>query len=326
MPNPINDAEAYGVRILPVEVTPGESYWQVTSVHHRTPEENGGKHHLYFDVLDEGGARLFGARVLIRWDGGSQEVAIEKPLSEPGANFPMWKWQICNAQALGLPSDRVENLHTGHDDEPPGNTLFHHSFDITFRRVVKETTAPPRQSVIQGRMPGGAGQTLVLSTDATEIAQTQVAADERFRFAELAAGRYTIRAAAAGRQIGPVAVDGWETVEIDFPQPATPPPPRRRRNPCGATCSWRRPNWRPRRCSSRCWPIMRPLRDWLSGSAPRMRPRPGMSPWWASSRMRSGRPCARPAARWISFPASPALCWQRSGNSPAAACGICHQF
>lgn len=227
MPNPINDAEAYGVRILPVEVTPGESYWQVTSVHHRTPEENGGKHHLYFDVLDEGGARLFGARVLIRWDGGSQEVAIEKPLSEPGANFPMWKWQICNAQALGLPSDRVENLHTGHDDEPPGNTLFHHSFDITFRRAVKETTAPPRQSVIQGRMPGGAGQTLVLSTDATEIAQTQVAADERFRFAELAAGRYTIRAAAAGRQIGPVAVDGWETVEIDFPQPPLEKPLRR---------------------------------------------------------------------------------------------------
>lgn len=224
MPNPINDAEAYGVRVVAAEVAPGAPYWQVTRVHHRTPEENGGKHHLYFDVLDESGARLFGARILVRWDGGSQEVAIEKPLSEPGANFPMWKWQICNAQALGLPSDRVENLHTGHDDEPPGNTLFHHSFDITFRRAVKQTDAPPAQSVIEGRVPGGAGHAVALSRGEEAVATATVAADQRFRFTGLAAGRYTLRNQQDGRQAGPVDVDGLNRVEIDFPQPVKIPP------------------------------------------------------------------------------------------------------
>jgi hypothetical protein len=39
----------------------------------------------------------------------------------------------------------VENLHTGHPDEPPGqgNTLFHHSFEVVFQRAVSSAVQPP---------------------------------------------------------------------------------------------------------------------------------------------------------------------------------------
>lgn len=225
MPEPINDAEAYGVTIVAADVAPGDEYWQVTRVHHRTPGENGGKHHIYLDALDEAGERQFGTRLLVRWDGGSQEVVIEKPLSEPGANFPMWKWQVCNVEALGMLSDRVENLHTGHDDEAPGNTLFHHSFDVTFQRTRAPEAEPPQASVIQGRVPGGAGHTLALLATDQELATAAVGADEGFSFTGLAAGSYLIRDRVDGRQVGPVAVDGRETVEVDFPQADTQPPP-----------------------------------------------------------------------------------------------------
>ena len=65
----INDAQAYGVAIVPATVAPGAWYWQAVRVHHLTPEENGGNHHIYLDILDPAtapdpgsmGGRVFGA-------------------------------------------------------------------------------------------------------------------------------------------------------------------------------------------------------------------------------------------------------------------------
>ena len=48
----INDAQSYGVAIVPATVAPGAWYWQAVRVHHLTPEENGGNHHIYLDLLD----------------------------------------------------------------------------------------------------------------------------------------------------------------------------------------------------------------------------------------------------------------------------------
>lgn len=136
---PINDAGAYGVRVVVADVAPGVAYWRAVRVHHLTPAENGGRHHLFLDALDEAGDRIFGAQARVTWPGDAQTITVEKPVGEPGANFPLWKWQIVAVEMLGLPSDRVENLHTGHPDEPPGldNTLFHHSFAVDFQRSVK---------------------------------------------------------------------------------------------------------------------------------------------------------------------------------------------
>ena len=66
----LNDAQAYGVAIVPATVAPGAWYWQAVRVHHLTPEENSGNHHIYLDILDPAtapdpgsiGGRVFGAR------------------------------------------------------------------------------------------------------------------------------------------------------------------------------------------------------------------------------------------------------------------------
>ena len=39
---PINDAESYGVRVVPVAATPGQLIWRAMRVHHLTSQENGG--------------------------------------------------------------------------------------------------------------------------------------------------------------------------------------------------------------------------------------------------------------------------------------------
>jgi hypothetical protein len=157
-----NDAQAYGVSIQPMTVLPGNWYWQATHVHHLTPPENGGNHHIYMDlvepVLDEQGhwtlQRLVGGRLKATWEGGEQILVIDKPAGEPGTNLPLWRNQECKVWAIGqpaspLPSDVVAGIHTGHPDEGAGNTLFHHSFSITFQKV----QAPPASKPIPGSKP-----------------------------------------------------------------------------------------------------------------------------------------------------------------------------
>lgn len=142
--DPIDDAGTYGVRVAPADVPEGATYWRAVRVHHLTPEENRGRHHIFLDALGEAGNRMAGAQARVSWPGGEQVVTVDKPVGEPGANFPLWKWQVASVEMLGLPSDRVENLHTGHPDEPPGldNTLFHHSFAVDFQRTVKTAAGP----------------------------------------------------------------------------------------------------------------------------------------------------------------------------------------
>ena len=127
----VNDATAYGVSIMPAEVVPGQTYWKIVTVHHLTSEENRGNHNIFVEVLDGDDKRLYGAQVKMTWQTGSAINTIDKPTSEPGTNFPMWKNQVCDIEVVnGLVSDRVIGIHTNHPDEGPGNTCFHHSFFI----------------------------------------------------------------------------------------------------------------------------------------------------------------------------------------------------
>lgn len=148
-----NDASAYGVTVEPAAALAGAWYWRATHVHHLSPGENDGRHHIDVDVIQEvetpGGGRQFrrlsGARVRVTWEGGEQIVTIAGRPEEVGASLPLWREQVCTVEALGLPgaylpSDRVIGIHTGHPAEGPGNSLFHHSFGITFQ----STRAPLR--------------------------------------------------------------------------------------------------------------------------------------------------------------------------------------
>ncbi len=219
MTDVINDAEAYGVEIIPAAVEPGQVYWKVIRVHHLTPEENNGRHHIFIDAVDEEGRRLYGSLFTVAWDGGSDTVSIEKEPPEPGANFPMWKWQVCSVEGMGAPSDRVINLHTAHPDEGPGNTLFHHSFAITYLQTVAEEVETPAFSILRGRVPGGGGHTLAL-IDENQVVQTQVVgADEQYRFANLPAGAYIVRDSSDLRAAGPVFLDGRDEAVLNLPAP-----------------------------------------------------------------------------------------------------------
>lgn len=224
--DPFNDATMYGVEVAQADVPAGATYWRVVRVHHLTPDENHGNHHIYLDALDEAGQRINGAQARVTWEGGEQVITVDKPANEPGTNFPMWKWQVCSVAMLGLPSDRVSNLHTGHPDEPPGtgNTLFHHSFQMDFQRAVKASGQPPAASVISGIAPGLAGQKLLLTLDGEIVASQVLPATGEFSFANLAAGVYLLVVENTGVRSEPISVDGTNAAIGALPAVPEEPP------------------------------------------------------------------------------------------------------
>ncbi|NOZ05860.1 MAG: hypothetical protein GXP41_05845 [Chloroflexi bacterium] len=202
MPPNINDAEPYDVRVRSASVPEGEAYWRVSRVHHLTPSENHGLNHLFVDILDAAGRRIYGSRAHVSWDGGSGDPIVDKPANEPGTNFPMFEGGVFAVEALGrpgdtpLPSDRVENIHTNHPAEGEGNAPGHHSFLVVFQRSIAGDSLPPpppEKSAIHGRIIRGAGRIVALRTGSDhELARKTVDSDETYRFENLAAGNYTV--------------------------------------------------------------------------------------------------------------------------------------
>lgn len=231
MPQPMNDAEAYGVRAVLADVPHGEAYWRVTRVHHLSPDENHGLHHLFVDILDEMGRRLYGSRARVTWEGGSGDLVVEKPANEPGANFPMFQGGVFAVQAAGrpgdtpLPSDRVENVHTNHPSEGEGNAPGQHSFLVVFQRAVSGQAAPPpplEESSIRGRVIRGAGQIVVLTAESGEVlTRVTVGTDETYRFDGLPAGTYTATVTGSTLSATGLIADG--SADVTAPDLELPP-------------------------------------------------------------------------------------------------------
>jgi hypothetical protein len=119
------------VAVEPANVRPGQSYWKVIKAEFQTPEEGGGRHHIYIEVLDEEGERLVGQEVEIGWqDGGATIVTEDKPEPEYAANFPMYN-------DLGGYSARLPGL----SDTVTGMGLpwgrMHVVYNIVFQKTVK---------------------------------------------------------------------------------------------------------------------------------------------------------------------------------------------
>lgn len=143
-----NDATDYGVKIAYYtqggDITP----FSCIGIHHLTPDENAGNHHVFIDVLDEQGQRIQQAQIEWTWIGRQLDepappVTIDKPPTEPGTNIPMNWAQTVSLFIKGQPSDTVLNLHTRHPDEGTGNTRGHHSFYVVFQRKPAHTQPPP---------------------------------------------------------------------------------------------------------------------------------------------------------------------------------------
>jgi len=130
-----NDAVAYGVK---VEKAQGALY-RAVGVHHLTPAENNGLHHIFLMVVDDDGKGVRGIPVAWDWVGRdvtepARPVALDKPEPEPMGNIAMGRGQVVTVWVAGAgPSDRVSGLSTEHGDEHEGNSRGHHSFLVVFR-------------------------------------------------------------------------------------------------------------------------------------------------------------------------------------------------
>jgi len=235
----VNDAaEKYGVAIEPAEVAPGEKYWRVIGIHHLKPNENWGNHHVFLDALDADGNRVRNpsAWAGFTWEGRHPDefappVAIDKPDTEPGSNIAIGRNQIISLWMRGRhpnatdKSDRVVGIRTDHPDEPlPDGTLHntwgHHSFFVVFQETVKTESSPrPAESIIFGRLIGGAGEKVRLMQDGTPLAAQTITADETFRFEHLPAGVYTITVSGSGIRRTNLTVDGKNQLEINLAMP-----------------------------------------------------------------------------------------------------------
>ncbi len=206
---PINDAAAYGVRIVPAQVAEGQEYWQVIGVHHLYPRENFGNHHVYLEALDENGQRIKNPPGWVGWTWEGRQpseradpVVLDKPDYEPAGNVSMHFQQTVSVWAKGRsadanePSDQVQNLHTRHPDEPLEdgsllNSVGHHSFYVVFQRRRKGASGA-KDGVVAGRVQRGKGYTVRLVKSQQVVAQQEVGQDETFRFEQLAYGTYRL--------------------------------------------------------------------------------------------------------------------------------------
>jgi hypothetical protein len=126
---------------------PCSPHWHLISAHWADPAQSAGLHHIFFDVLDADGERVYGQTVVVFWAEGSTTVIIEKPPGEPGGNFPMYR-PVGSYDALvggGQASDRVVGMGLGTIEEP--DVKYHTSFYLTFQWVPSEggEAAPPQE-------------------------------------------------------------------------------------------------------------------------------------------------------------------------------------
>ncbi len=205
----INDAaQKYGVRIVPADVAEGETYWRIIGIHHLLPRENFSKHSVFIEALDEEGRRIKNPHPWAgwTWEGRrpherAESVPLDKPVTEPAGNIAMHFGQVVSVWIKGLtrdgemPSDRAENLHTAHPDEPTPdgallNTLGHHSFFVVFQRTRKATSTA--EGVISGRVERGQGQTVRITKSGEPVAEQVIDQTLTFRFENLPTGLYRL--------------------------------------------------------------------------------------------------------------------------------------
>lgn len=105
-----NNPRATGWKITPFS---GDRGWRCVHVQKLSPEDGGGNHSVYIDVINEDGQRIAKPNVLVEFGFGSgNSIAyFEKPQWEPNANFVIGAGVNAHCLIKGnFPSDLVRNL------------------------------------------------------------------------------------------------------------------------------------------------------------------------------------------------------------------------
>lgn len=132
-----------GVTITTPALAPGTEYWKAVEVLWQDEAQSGGRHHIYFDMLDQRGNRLVGAQALIGWTGGNVVITTEnKPPYEYSGNFAMYAAGCAfSMEGMGLPTEKINCLGLGSIEQR--DWTIHTSFLIKWRKVVREGVPPP---------------------------------------------------------------------------------------------------------------------------------------------------------------------------------------
>jgi CRP-like cAMP-binding protein len=126
-----------GLTIEDAQVGPGQQYWRLIEARWEDEEQAGGKHHIYVDVLDEGGNRIVGHPVTVFWGDGNYTAPLEdKPAPDLGYNYQMYaSGYAYNVKVEGLPSDIVRGAGMG--DLRDRFKGIHTSYFFIFQRATK---------------------------------------------------------------------------------------------------------------------------------------------------------------------------------------------
>jgi hypothetical protein len=118
-----------GIKLTKAEKRPGQPVFRLVAARFRDTAESQALHHVFVEVIDEGGRRIVGQPVVMAWsDGSARMVTEDKPPPEYAANVPMYN-QLGQYRVYveGGPSDVIEGLGL------PGKQ--HVSYLLTFQRV-----------------------------------------------------------------------------------------------------------------------------------------------------------------------------------------------
>lgn len=147
------EAQARGVQITPATPSKNDTHiWKVVEIQYLDEQESQGRHHFYFDTVDEAGNRVIEDNIAVWWSTGGTTVDAEEKKGEPySANYPMSTGK--NAYSAKMksqyPSDVVSGVGMGADTPSGWNAGIHTSTFAKFQlfRVREEVKEVPKTPI-----------------------------------------------------------------------------------------------------------------------------------------------------------------------------------
>lgn len=162
----LNQAQEYWVQvgngelprpeIIPVDgLSIGDEYIAIVGLFHLTGAENGNNHHLFIDLIDMNGERVYDhyppLALYYGWEGMSAKeqnetspIRIDKPLNEPGANLGItWDQIIYGFHINNMATDGFRGIHIRYENDGEGNKRGHHSHYVVLQKRVFQSGMPP---------------------------------------------------------------------------------------------------------------------------------------------------------------------------------------